>query len=121
MQMETSSQETLRARTKGFALRIIRLSQHLPHSTEAQVLDKQLLRSRTAVAANYRAAGRARSQAEFTSKIAIVVEEAEETAFWLECLGESGIVKMQLLHDLHRESEELLAIFAASYRTSRRS
>lgn len=93
--------------------------QHLPRSPDAQTLGKQLLRSGTSVGANYRAAGRARSKAEFTSKIAIVVEEADETVFWLECLVESGTVKEELLRDLLAEANELLAIFAASHRTSR--
>jgi len=78
-----------------------------------------LLRSGTSVGANYRAAGRARSKAEFISKIAIVLEEADETVFWLECLIESGIVKQELLQDLLTEANELVAIFAASHRTSR--
>jgi four helix bundle protein len=117
--MERSKQEELRGRTKRFALRIIRLFQHLPRSPDAQTLGKQLLRSGTSVGANYRAAGRARSKAEFTSKIAIVVEEADETVFWLECLVESGIAKEELLRDLIAEANELLAIFAASHRTSR--
>jgi four helix bundle protein len=116
---QTSLQEDLRNRTKRFALRIIRLFQHLPRSTEAQVLGKQLLRSGTSVGANYRAAGRARSKAEFISKIAIVVEEADESVFWLECLVESGIVKEELLKDLLVEANELVAIFAASHRTAR--
>jgi four helix bundle protein len=80
-------------------MRVIRLFQHLPRSTEAQVLGKQLLRAATSVGANYRAAGRARSKAEFVAKIGIVVEEADETIFWLECLMESGIVKPDLLRD----------------------
>jgi len=71
------------------------------------------------VGANYRAAGRARSRAEFVSKIALVVEEADETVFWLECLIESGIVRQELLQDLLTEANELVAIFAASHRTSR--
>jgi four helix bundle protein len=74
-----NKQEALRGRTKRFALRIIRLFQHLPRTTEAQVLGEQLLRSGTSIGANYRAAGRARSQAEFVSKIGIVVEETDET------------------------------------------
>jgi four helix bundle protein len=115
-----SPQEELRNRTKRFALRIIRLFRHLPRSTEAQVLGKQLLRSGTSVGANYRAAGRSRSKAEFVSKIGIVVEGADETVFWLECLVESGIVKEELLKDLLVEANELVAIFAASHRTARR-
>jgi len=73
------------------------------------------------VGANYRAAGRARSKAEFVAKIGIVVEEADETIFWLECLMESGIVKPDLLRDLLAEANELVAIFAASQRTARQS
>jgi four helix bundle protein len=118
--MDVSKQEELRARTKKFALRIIRLFRSLPRSADAQVLGKQLLRSGTSVGANYRAAGRARSRAEFASKIAIVVEEADEVVFWLECLVESGIVRQELLQDLLKEANELVAIFAASHRTSRK-
>ena len=114
-----SQQEQLRDRTKQFALRIIRLVRSLPKSSEAQVLGKQLLRSGTSVGANYRAAGRARSKAEFISKIGIVVEEADETVFWLELLIESGIVKEGLLSELLTEANELVAIFAASQRTAR--
>jgi four helix bundle protein len=83
------------------------------------VLGKQLLRSGTSIGANYRAAGRARSKAEFISKIGIVVEEADETVFWIECLIDFGIVKPDLLTDLLAEANELLAIFAASQRTAR--
>jgi four helix bundle protein len=114
-----SKQEELRARTKRFALRIIRLFQHLPKSPDAQVLGKQLLRAGTSVGANYRAAGRGRSKAEFVAKIGIVLEEADETVFWLECLQESGIVREELLVDLLQEANEIVAIFAASRRTAR--
>ncbi len=116
---QLSRQEELRNRTKLFALRIIRLFRRLPKSTELQAIGKQILRSGTSVGANYRAAGRARSKAEFISKIGIVVEEADETVFWLECLIESGIVKGELLLDLLAEANELVAIFAASQRTAR--
>ena len=119
MDQSTSKQEELRNRTKKFALRIIRLFRHLPRNTEAQVLGKQLLRSGTSVGANYRATGRARSKAEFVAKIGVVVEEADETVFWIECLIESGIVKPDLLSDLLTEANELLAIVAASQRTAR--
>ena len=78
-----------------------------------------MLRSGTSVGANYRAAGRARSRAEFIAKIGIVVEEADEAVFWLECLIESGIVKEALLRDLLDEANELVAIFEASQRTAR--
>jgi len=114
-----SKQEELRARTKKFALRVIRLFKNLPRSSEAQILGRQLLRSGTSVGANYRAAGRARSAAEFSAKIGIVLEEADESVFWLVCLIETGIVKRELLQDLLKEANELVAIFAASYRTAR--
>ena len=115
-----SKQEELRARTKKFALRIIRLFRSLPRSPEAQILGKQLLRSGTSVGANYRAAGRSRSAAEFSARIGIVLEEADETVFWLECLIESAIIKRELLEELLIEANELVAIFAASYRTAHR-
>jgi four helix bundle protein len=119
MEPHLSKQEGLRNRTKAFAVRIIRLFRHLPRSTEAQVLGKQLLRAGTSVGANYRAVGRARSKAEFISKVSLVVEEADETVFWIECLIESGIMKPDLLTGLLGEANELLAIFAASQRTAK--
>jgi four helix bundle protein len=99
---------------------MIRLFRHLPRSTEAQVLGRQLLRSGTSAGANYRAAGRSRSKAELVSKIGVVAEEADETVFWLECLVESGIVKEELLKDLLVEANDLVAIFKASQRRARR-
>lgn len=116
---QLSKQEELRNRTKQFALRVIKLFRNLPKSPEAQILGKQLLRAATSVAANYRAAGRARSKAEFIAKIGIVVEEADESVFWLECLIEAGIVREDLLRNLLAEANELVAIFAASQRTAR--
>ncbi|HEX6466575.1 MAG TPA: four helix bundle protein [Terriglobales bacterium] len=91
----------------------------LPRAPEAQIIGKQLLRSGTSVAANYRAMGRARSKAEFTAKLGIVVEEADETVFWLELLLESNIVANERLADLLKEAGELTALFAASQRTAR--
>ena len=120
MEQNSSKQEQLRNRTKRFALRIIRLFKRLPRTVEAQVLGKQLLRSGTAVGANYRAVGRARSKAEFVSKMGVVVEEADETVFWIECLGESGIRRPDLLAELLKEANELIAIFAASQRIARK-
>ncbi len=114
-----STQEQLRERTKQFAFRIIRLFKALPRSTEALVVGKQLLRSGTAVAANYRAVNRARSRAEFIAKLGVVLEEADETVFWLEALIEAGVVKTALLEPLLKEANELVAIFAASQRTAR--
>jgi four helix bundle protein len=115
----SSPQEDLRARSKAFAYRVIKLFRSLPKTTEAQVIGKQLLRSGTSVAANYRAAARARSQAEFIAKIGVVVEEADESVFWLECIADNGIMQANILKDLLREANELLAIFAASQRTAK--
>ncbi|HET9306198.1 MAG TPA: four helix bundle protein [Candidatus Sulfotelmatobacter sp.] len=109
----------LRQRTKSYAIRIVRLYRSLPPSSDAQVLGKQLLRSGTSVAANYRAACRARSRAEFISKISVVLEEAGESAFWLELLGETGVADPEKLAALLRETNELTAIFGASLRTSK--
>ncbi|MGE5084161.1 MAG: four helix bundle protein, partial [Acidobacteriota bacterium] len=83
----TTQQEQLRDRTKAFAVRIVRLYRSLPYKADAQVLGKQLLRCGTAVAANYRAACRSRSRAEWLAKIGVVVEEADEAVFWLEMLS----------------------------------
>jgi four helix bundle protein len=112
-------QQELRDRTKKFALRILRLYKSLPFAADAQVLGKQLIRSATSVAANYRAACRARSRQEFAAKIGVVVEEADETVFWLELLSDSGLVKAERLNELLTESRELTAIFTAAYSTAR--
>ncbi|MBZ5648741.1 MAG: four helix bundle protein [Acidobacteriia bacterium] len=111
--------QQLRERSKQFAVRIVRLSNHLPKTREGDVLARQLLRSGTSVAANYRAAGRSRSRADFISKISIAVEEADETVFWLELLHESGLVNSNRLEPLILEAKELLAIFSASRRTAK--
>ena len=110
----------LQARTKSFALRLIRMFRSLPKTEEARILGRQMLRSGTSVAANYHAVCRARSKAEFTAKLGVVVEEADETVFWLELLVESGIVPEEKIHSLMNEANELLAIFAASRHTARR-
>jgi four helix bundle protein len=110
----------LKGRAKSFAIRIVNLFRSLPRSPDAQTLGKQLLRSGTSVAANYCAVCRARSQAEFISKMGIVVEEADETVFWLELLGETGIVRPERAKNLLNEANELVAIFGASLRTSKR-
>jgi len=91
------------------------MTRALPNAPEGWVFGKQVLRCATSVAANYRAAGRARSKNEFVAKIGIVVEEADETVFWLEMIRDSGLVPEAKLKPLLSESEELLAIFAASY------
>ena len=120
MALETTYQaEELKKRTKQFAVRIVRLYRALPRRDEARVIGRQVLRSGTSVAANYRAVCRARSKAEFVAKIGVVVEEIDETVFWLELLVETGIVPRSRMESLQREATELLAIFAASQHTAR--
>lgn len=101
----------LRERTKSFSLRVIRMFGALPKKTEAQVIGKQVLRSATSVGANYREAHRARSKAEFISKIGDCLKELDETAYWFELLSEADILPALQLANLHREVDELLAIF----------
>ncbi|MFY9644482.1 MAG: four helix bundle protein [Terriglobales bacterium] len=112
--------DELRARTKSFALRVVRLYRTLPRSADAQVMGKQLLRCGTSVAANYRASCRARSRAEFAARIGVVVEEADETGFWMEMLVDAEIVRVALLKDLLQESKELTAIFTATQQSTRK-
>jgi four helix bundle protein len=114
-----TSPEDLRRRTKEFALRIVRLFRALPNTEEARVLGRQVLRSGTAVAPNYRSACRARSRADFISKIGITVEEADETAFWLELIVDAGIIKKSKLESLMVEADEPVRIFQSTRTTAR--
>lgn len=118
--MSSSQSEQLRSRTKQFAIRIVRLFRSLPKTEEAKIIGKQALRSGTSVAANYRAVCKARSKAEFIARIGVVVEEADETVFWLELLVETGILSQTRMNGLLTEANELLAIFAASQRTAKK-
>lgn len=111
--------DELKRRTKVFALHIVHLVDSLPNTSSARVIGNQLLRAGTSVGANYRAACRARSQADFVSKIGIVEEEADESAYWLELLAEAGILPADKVKDLLSEANELTAIFVASGRTAR--
>ena len=111
--------DALRKRTKDFAIRIIKLTQALPRNDTAKILGRQVLRSGTSVGANYRAVCRARSRAEFGSRMAVVVEEADETVYWLELLVDTAIVPLKRLGSLMKEANELLALFAASHRTAK--
>jgi four helix bundle protein len=113
--------EAMRKRTKQFALRVMTLSRALPKTEEAKLIGRQLLRSGTSVGANYRAVCRSRSKKEFVSKMNVVVEEADETAFWLELLVEGGLVRPSRLRLLLGETNELLAIFSKSLSTARAS
>ena len=109
----------LKQRTKQFALRIIRLYRSLPATDEARILGKQLLRSGASVGANYCAACRARSKAEFIAKLGIVLEEADETVFWLELLVESGVASRERMQPLVKEADELTPVFVASLCTAK--
>jgi four helix bundle protein len=107
----------LKERTKRFALLVIRFCRTLPRSQEGLIISRQLLRSCTSVGANYRAVCRARSEADFISKLGIVLEEADETLFWLELLADSGVAKAEKTAPILREANELVSIFVASLRT----
>jgi four helix bundle protein len=109
----------LKRRTKMFALRIMKLVEHLPNNRTGQVIANQILRSGTSVSANYRAACRARSKADFISKITIVEEESDETQFWLEIIIESGLISESKVKDLYNEASELTAIFTSSGKTAK--
>ncbi len=112
--MDDGKNRDLKVRTRKFALRIIRLYKALPNSLEAQIIGKQILRSGTSVGAQYREGTRARSTAEFISKIESASQELEETMYWFELLLESEIFKPEKLEDLQTEANELMAIFVSS-------
>ena len=114
-------EKELKERTKQFALHIMNLVDKLPNTIAGRALGNQLLRSGTSVGANYRAACRGRSKAEFVSKIGIVAEEADESAFWLELIMDSGLLAKDLVESLLREANELAAIFIASVKTAGQS
>jgi four helix bundle protein len=111
--------QIFRERTKTASLRVIRLFQQLPRSGEAQVLGKQLLRSATSVAANYRAACRGRSPSEWYAKLCICVEEADETLFWLELIGDAEIIAKARLQDLEQEYLEIVSILAKARKNAK--
>jgi four helix bundle protein len=113
--------DQLQSRTKQFALRVIRLYRALPRCSESMIIGRQLLRSATSVAANYRAACRARSRSEFLSKLGVVVEEADETVFWLELVAEAGLLHKQKLSLILDEANQLVAIFSAAQLTVKKS
>jgi four helix bundle protein len=101
-----------------FALRSLRLVDHLPRTTSGHAIGNQLVRSATSVGANYRAACRARSRAEFAAKLGVVAEEADESVYWLELISEGEILAETKVIDLLKEANELTAIFTSARRTS---
>jgi four helix bundle protein len=114
------SREEFKARTKAYALRVIKVVDALPRDTVSKTLGQQLLRAGTSVAANYRAAVRGKSSADFVAKMGIVEEECDESLLWMELLMESGRMKPLRLADLMSEGGEILAITVASIKTARR-
>ncbi|MFO7585743.1 MAG: four helix bundle protein [Anaerolineales bacterium] len=111
--MKDEKEQDLKVRTKAFALRIIRLYSNLPKTTESQVMGKQVLRSGTSVGAHYREAYRAKSDADFISKMEGGLQELDETGYWLELLVESEVVQAEKLESLMQETDELTAIFVS--------
>jgi four helix bundle protein len=108
-------------RTKQFALRVIKLVGELPRTIEGRAIASQLMRSGTSVAANYRAACRARSKPEFIAKLGTVEEEADESAFWLELIIDAGLMSDSKIRPLLNEASEIVAIMASSKKTTAKS
>ena len=115
------SNDNLKHRTQKYSLRIINLVQNLPKSPTGNIIGNQLLKCGTSVGANYRAACRARSRPEFIAKVGIVIEEADESEFWLELIIESRIMKRNRIEALLKETNEILAIMITSVKTARRN
>jgi len=109
----------LKERTREFAMRCMRLAGSLPSSTVGRAVASQLVRAGTSVGANYRAACRARSRAEFVARLSIVEEEADESGFWIELIANSEMKPAKLLEPLLKEADELTRIMAASIKTAR--
>jgi len=114
------SKAELLARTKSFGLRILKLVDHLPRTMSGRAIGSQLVRCGTSIGANYRAACRSRSRAEFAARLGIVAEEADETVYWLEVLRDAKLLPEAKLSELLQEANELTAIFTAGRRSSNR-
>ena len=113
--------QNLQDRTRKFALSIINFTEQLPHDDTSRGIGRQLLRSGTSVGANYRAVCRAKSKADFISKMGTVLEEADESAFWIELLVDAAKVGPQLAQAILAEAIELTAIAASSINTAKRN
>jgi four helix bundle protein len=111
----------MQERTKTFAVKVVKFFTKLPKTDEARVLGRQMLRSGTSVAANYRAACRAKSSADFIHKMGTVVEEIDETLLWLELLEDAGVCAVRLVQPHKAEADELLRILSTSLNTARRN
>ncbi len=112
------TKQELLIRTKAFSLRILKLVDDLPRTTSGRAIGNQLVRSGTSVGANYRAACRSRSRAEFAAKLGIVAEETDETVYWLEVIRDGNLLPANELNGLLKEADELTAIFTAGRRSS---
>ena len=109
----------MKQRTKEFAKRVINLCRSLPKTEEGRLIRNQLFRAGTSVGANYRAACRGRSRAEFIAKLGIVLEEGDETLYWMEILAETGSMKAARMAPLMNEANQLISIIVASLKTSK--
>ncbi|MFB3815376.1 MAG: four helix bundle protein [Terriglobales bacterium] len=116
--MRPEAAEELRSRTKRFANRIVRLCEAMRNNPTGRPIANQLIRSGTSVGANYRAACRSRSEAEFVARTAVALEEADETAYWPELLVEAGVVPTRRMPELMKECDELIRIFSAARHTT---
>ncbi|MBI5304812.1 MAG: four helix bundle protein [Chloroflexi bacterium] len=115
------TRDDLKARTKLFALRTINLCESLPQRRSSAILANQLIRAGTSVGANYRAACRARSTKDFVNKLGVVIEESDESAYWIELVVEAKLMSERRVASLLKEADELTAIFTASHKTASRS
>jgi four helix bundle protein len=115
------TREEMKARTKAFANRIVKLCSALPNNWVARTLGQQLLRSGTSVGANYRAVCRAKSKSDFINKLRIVEEECDESLFWMELLTDNQLIKAHRLEPLMQEASEILAIVVSSAKSARMS
>lgn len=111
----------MKVRTKAFTIRIVKLCRFLPKNPEGKIIGNQLLRCGTSVGANYRAACRARSKLEFISKIGIVIEECDESIFWMELIVELGLLRYSQMELIIQEANEILAIMITSSNSARKS
>lgn len=114
------AQDQLRTRTKAFALRVIKLVEALPNTAVARVIRDQILRCGTSVGANYRAAKRAKSNADFISKMGTVEEETDEAIYWMELIIEAALMDENRVADLYQEADEILSMVVASIKTTKR-
>ena len=119
--MSTMTRDALKTRTKQFALRAIRLCESLPETRASKVISNQLIRAGTSVGANYRSACRARSTKDFVNKLGVVIEESDESGYWIELIVEAKLMSEKRVAELMKEADELTAIFTASHKTASKS